>query len=412
MADGEHIKILYKGISDWNKWKLEHPSLNPDLTNADLSGQDLTGYDLTFVDFSGTNLHGANLSETNLSYAILNNSDLSESNLSYAVFLKAFLINANIESANLKYSDFSQATLQGANIGACNGTYTCFNSANLSSCIISGCLLYMTTFYKANLSYTDFRESRLTRVNFMESNLFRANLDGAELDGVILERAMLVETNINQTNFKNCFAYGISAWGLIGKPATQSNFRILPLSELAGGSEEDGKRITVEDLMLAQFIYLLIENKNVRNIIDTVTSKVVLILGRFSIERKMLLDAIKNELQKMNLAPILFDFSKPTNKDLTGTVETLARMARFIIADLTDPSSIPHELATIIPYLRTTPVQPIKLKGAENYSMFNDYEKAYSWVLKTYEYDDSNSLIASLAKVIAPANEMVEKFRT
>jgi hypothetical protein len=34
-------------------------------------------------------------------------------------------------------------------------------------------------------------------------------------------------------------------------------------------------------------------------------------------------------------------------------VSTLAHLARFIIADLTDPSSIPYELATVVP---TTPV--------------------------------------------------------
>jgi hypothetical protein len=47
--------------------------------------------------------------------------------------------------------------------------------------------------------------------------------------------------------------------------------------------------------------------------------------------------------------PILFDFEKPANQNVTGTVLTLARLARFIIADLTDPSSIPYELGRIIP---------------------------------------------------------------
>jgi type I restriction enzyme M protein len=38
---------------------------------------------------------------------------------------------------------------------------------------------------------------------------------------------------------------------------------------------------------------------------------------------------------------ILFDFDKPASQDLTATVSTLAHLARFIIADLSDPSSIP-----------------------------------------------------------------------
>ena len=109
--------------------------------------------------------------------------------------------------------------------------------------------------------------------------------------------------------------------------------------------------------------------------------------------------------------PVLFDFDKPASKDLTGTVETLARMTRFVIADLTDPSSIPHELATIVPFIRTTPVLPLKLVGSGGYNMFDDLQRAYSWVLDTYEYDDTGSLLSALPKVIAPANEMANRFR-
>src|SRR3712207_7199536 len=48
-------------------------------------------------------------------------------------------------------------------------------------------------------------------------------------------------------------------------------------------------------------------------------------------------------------SPILFDFEGPTSQNVTATVLTLARLARFIIADLTDPSSIPYELGRIVP---------------------------------------------------------------
>ena len=108
--------------------------------------------------------------------------------------------------------------------------------------------------------------------------------------------------------------------------------------------------------------------------------------------------------------PVLFDFDKPVSKDVTGSVETLARMARFIIADLTDPNSIPHELATIIPFLRTTPVLPLRVVGSRGYSMFSDL-RVYPWVLDISEYENVGTLISTLPKVIAPADEMAEKFR-
>jgi hypothetical protein len=42
-------------------------------------------------------------------------------------------------------------------------------------------------------------------------------------------------------------------------------------------------------------------------VIDTITSKAVLILGRFTPERKAVLDAIGDELRKRDHVPVLFD---------------------------------------------------------------------------------------------------------
>ena len=104
-------------------------------------------------------------------------------------------------------------------------------------------------------------------------------------------------------------------------------------------------------------------------------------------------------------------FDGPASKDATGTVETLARMARFIIADLTDPSSVPHELATIVPFLRTTPVVTLRLSGTVGYGMFEDFQR-FRWVLPTYEYPDGPTLISNLGQVIEPAEKMAQDYRT
>ena len=137
--------------------------------------------------------------------------------------------------------------------------------------------------------------------------------------------------------------------------------------------------------------------------IDTITSKVVLILGRFTEERKPVLDAIRDELRKRDYLPVLFDFQKPESKDLTGTITTLANMARFIIADLTAPSSVPHELAMIIPGT-VVPVQTILLDGQHEYAMFADLKCRYHWVLEPYLYESQDSLLQHLDDdVIHPA---------
>ena len=82
-------------------------------------------------------------------------------------------------------------------------------------------------------------------------------------------------------------------------------------------------------------------------------------------------------------------------------------MARFIIADLTDPSSIPKELEAIVPHL-AVPVQPLLEGSSPPYAMFKDYWK-YDWVLPVYRYEGLESLLAALAeKVIAPAEGKVK----
>jgi hypothetical protein len=79
-------------------------------------------------------------------------------------------------------------------------------------------------------------------------------------------------------------------------------------------------------------------------------------------------------------------------------------MARFIIADLTDPSSIPKELEAIVGTL-AVPVQPLIEGSSRPYAMFRDYWK-YERLLPVYRCEGLEPLLATLApKVIAPAEK-------
>jgi hypothetical protein len=167
--------------------------------------------------------------------------------------------------------------------------------------------------------------------------------------------------------------------------------------------------VTVDNLKVAQFIYLLLNNKEIREVIDTITSKVVLILGRFTPERKAVLDVLREALRRHNYSPILFDFEKPNSRDFTETVSTLAHLARFIIADLTEPSSIPQELQAIIPALKV-PVQPLLQEAKREYAMFIDFQK-YPWVLPIYLYKDQNHLLKYFQeKIIHPAEQAAQHY--
>jgi uncharacterized protein YjbI with pentapeptide repeats len=388
LADKNHLAILKKGISTWNKWREENPSTYPDLSKANLREEDLSDAnfwatnlykaDLIDANLSGANLSGANLVESNFSGANLNHANLSESKL-----IGATLIGSNLEKANLSKANLSESNLW---------------QADLSEAILFGADLHDSNLRRAILCKADLRKSHLSGAELSDSNLNFANLTGAGLRGT-----KIIRTKLNGAILNDCRVFGISAWGLIGlENAEQSNLVITPADEPV---------ITVDNLEFAQFIYILLHSEKIRGVIDTLTSKVVLILGRFTPERKAVLDTIRDELRKRNYLPVLFDFDKPASRNITETVSTLAHMARFVIADITDARSIPQELERIVPRLTSVPVKPILLSSADEYGMFEDF-KPYNWVLEIHRYNDLSDLLKSLGeKVIAPAEEKAKELQ-
>jgi hypothetical protein len=147
----------------------------------------------------------------------------------------------------------------------------------------------------------------------------------------------------------------------------------------------------------------MLHNQKIRDVIDTITSKAVLILGRFTDERKAVLDALREELRKRNYLPILFDFDKPTSQTTDETITLLARMSRFVIADISDAKSVLHELRAIVPDLPSVPVQPVIIATQEEPGMF-DFFRNFRSFLEVHHYNDQQQLIADLSeRVIDPA---------
>src|SRR6476619_5390099 len=140
----------------------------------------------------------------------------------------------------------------------------------------------------------------------------------------------MIEDDVSGATLTGSFVYGLSAWQVQGTPKDQTNLVITPQGE---------NDIVTDNLRIAQFLYLLLGNQEIRDVIDMVTSKVVLILGRFTPERKVVLNALRSELRQGNWIPVVFDFERPSNRNLTETISTLAHMARFVIADITEAKS-------------------------------------------------------------------------
>lgn len=87
----------------------------------------------------------------------------------------------------------------------------------------------------------------------------------------------------------------------------------------------------------------------------------MLVLGRFSKERKPAVDALRAALRQYpnGYIPVLFDFEKPQEKPVLDTVKTLANPALFIVADLIDPNMVRSELNAITASVPTVPIRPL-----------------------------------------------------
>lgn len=379
MGNREHLNLLKEGSSTWNRWRRQHPDVRPDLSGDELSDiesdillladvvvnevmpgrappsdGDLTGLDLTKVNLRRSYLRRANLSRTTLLLADLRGADLRDANLSGSI----------LTSANLSKADLTNASLNGA-----------------------------------ILRFANLRNARLDGAMLRLSNLDGADATRATLREVDLAFASITEANFSHADLSGSFVYGISAWNVGLVETKQENLRITRTHE---------GTITVDDIKIAQFIYTIINNKNVRDAIETLTTKLVLILGRFTPERKAILDGMKGWLYQHDYVPVLFDFERPATRDFTETVVTLAHMARFIVADLTEPASIAKELEAIVPRL-AVPIQPILQKDASLYAMFSDYWK-YDWVLEVQRYKDLRHLNRIfLERIVRPAERKAKE---
>ena len=172
---------------------------------------------------------------------------------------------------------------------------------DLSGAILSGAKLHRARLSKANLTGADLSGADLRAAYFRQANLSGANLQYANL-----KYTVMAATNLDQADISNCHVYGVAAWDVIGTPRYQTNLIITRKAE---------NPITVDNLEVAQFVYLLLNNEKLRTLIDTIGKKGVLILGRFTKERKMVLDAIRNRLRDLGFVPMMFDFEKPTQRD-------------------------------------------------------------------------------------------------
>ena len=247
-----------------------------------------------------------------------------------------------------------------------------------------------------DLTRIDLSDRDLSGVDFRGVGLFKANLSGANLRNANLRQSILIRTNFKNADLTGAHVYGASVWDVNLEGAIQNDLVVTESPEMNKGLRESSAVVTADNLEMAQFLHLLLTNKKLRDVIDTITSKVVLILGRFSGKQMPVLARLKILCRDHGLLPVLFDFEGPQNRDTTETVQTLAFLSRFIIADLTFPKCIPQELQATIPSVQA-PFAPLIRKGERPHFMFRDLLK-YPWVLQPNAYSN----LAHLEKKVFP----------
>jgi hypothetical protein len=355
--DFDDFKSILKerGVEGFNNWAREN---------------DRYGLDLRGIRLSNLDLHRINLKKARLDRA-----RLLKVNFNEAILAGISMDNSKITDVNFENSEMIDACIQNSKI----------NGGSMANANLYGAHLKKTKLIDTDMSYT--------------------NLNGADLKAATLD-------NIKVT--------GTSAWAVdIDSETKQSNLKIVPFfypfqKVLYEG--DDSIVITCNDIETAQLLYLLTRrnekdrSEKVRQVIDSVTDKIVLILGNFRRDRKLTLKKIRQKLSEMNYVPVIFDFSVPKNRDMVETVAILAGLSRFVIADFTSQSSIPLESMLIIPGYKV-PFKPVVKKGYKIFAMFSDLRGKYDWVLDKWEYKDNNDLLKGIKRnIIEPCERKCKEY--
>jgi uncharacterized protein YjbI with pentapeptide repeats len=372
MADQEQLEILKQGVDRWNAWRDQNQDLKIHLKGANLNKRH-SNIDLSDVD----------LCEHYMFDGLYGRRDLKGINLRDANLVNVVIRKADLHGADLRHASLSGADLRGTDL----------SHADLSESFI----------HHADLSEVNLSHANLKNAILWETNLSHADLSGADLTHSNLARAILIGTKVDRAKLSGSRIYGINVWDLEGEFAEQKDLII---------SKTDIPGVTVDNIKVAQFIYQILNNAEIRGVIDTLTSRSVLILGRFAIaERKAILESLRNKLREYGLLPIVFDFERPIDQDFTETIKTLAGLSYFVIADITNPKSSPLELHATVPDYQI-PFVPIIQEGERPFAMMVDLQKKYNWVLNTVSYDSQETLMKVLKPlIIDPAMKKRQELR-
>jgi hypothetical protein len=157
-----------------------------------------------------------------------------------------------------------------------------------------------------------------------------------------------------------------------------------------------------------------VDGAGVSRLLSDIAARGVLVLGRFTRERKAVLDSLRAALERLpaGYVPLVFDFDKPGDRDLIESIVRFAAVSRFVIADLSDPKSVPAELQAIVPQFPSLPVVPIIEAGQRVYPVSDHVLRRTNVLNPVIAYRDIDHLLAVLDDaIVAPAEALYDRLR-
>lgn len=383
------LALLEGGVEAWNAYREDHPNFEPYLRNVNLSWTNRH-----LGSFEGINFSGADLSASDLTGVSLDDADLSGAAMEGVTLVDAGLNAADLSGAILRGADLNEAHLGFATFDGADMAFANLVDAELWNASLQG-----TSLDRGVLDGVEAGDSFWMGANLSMARLVDADLRGADLSGADLRYATLVNTDLRNANLQGAKVFGTSAWNLRLDGARQSDLVI---------SDEHEGSITVDDIQVAQFVHLLLNHAHLRQVMNAVSDKGVLLLGRFGDGGHDVLVSLAEGLRKLGYLPMIFDFARPEGRSYTETVQTLAGLSRFVVADLSGPS-VPLELHATVPNLKI-PFVPIIEKGRQVFAMATDLLE-YPWVVRpVVEFASVPALRRSLrAKIVRPAERLHER---
>jgi len=301
-------------------------------------------------------------------------------------------VKPRLAHAGLAERDLSSADLHDVDLSGTDLSRSVLRGADLKGAILT----------RASLAGAVLENACLRGAALRSADLSSAVLNGADLESADLSDANLNECDLARARITNCHVYGVSAWNARLEHALQSNLL------LTRSRDRRQKIITVDTVQTAVVVNLLLESGGVSALVDTLSSKTVLVLGRFTEKRKAYFEQLKEELFGHNYVAVSFDFAQPTTRSFADTLMLLASMSRFIIADLTDPKSVPMELARIVPQLPSVPIVPLIERSQRPFALLESFLQ-YPWVIAPTIYEETQDVSQLVGQAVERAETKIRE---